>query len=92
MAGVRQVGRGYRNETELIMAEFQAYLGAEESFDAVYIKGVPHLEVVIKGGVNGDVGTVAVAVNAIARGMAAPSGLITMKDLPPVHASQFSIE
>jgi 4-hydroxy-tetrahydrodipicolinate reductase len=83
-AGVKQFGHGYKNGEELITLEFQAYLGAESPHDAVYIKGTPDVEVVIKGGVHGDLATAAMVVNAIPRVITAPPGFISMKDLPLV--------
>jgi len=84
VAGVRQVGRGLKDKEELITLEFEAYLGAPESYDAVYLTGVPNLEVVIKGGTHGDIATAAIVVNAAYRVIEAPAGLVTMKDLPLV--------
>jgi 4-hydroxy-tetrahydrodipicolinate reductase len=86
VAGVKQVGRGIRAGEELITLEFMAYVGAPESYDAVYITGTPDLEVVIKGGTHGDVATAAMLVNAVPTVIAAPPGLLTMKDLPMVTA------
>ena len=84
VAGVRQVGRGFKNKEELITLEFEASLGAPESYDAVYLTGIPNLEVVIKGGTHGDIATAAMVVNAAHRVIEAPPGLVTMKDLPVV--------
>jgi 4-hydroxy-tetrahydrodipicolinate reductase len=83
-AGVKQLGHGFSNGEELITLEFQACLGAESPHDAVYIKGTPDLEVVIKGGVHGDLATAAMVVNAIPKVIAAPPGFVSMKDLPIV--------
>ena len=83
-AGVKQVGRGLKKGQELITLDFQAYLGAKESYDAVYITGTPNMEVVIKGGTHGDIATAAIVVNAAQRVLEAPPGLVTMKDLPIV--------
>jgi len=88
-AGVRQVGKGIRDGEELVTMEFVAYVGAPESYDAVYITGTPDMEVVIKGGTHGDVATAAMLVNAVPRVIAAPPGFITMKDLPIVTARGF---
>lgn len=85
-AGVKQVGHGWRNGKELITLDFQAYIGAEESYDAVYITGIPNMEVIIKGGTHGDTATAAMVVNSIPRVMEASPGLITMKELPVVCA------
>lgn len=83
-AGVKQTGRGLKDGQELITLDFQASLGAKESYDAVYITGTPNMEVVIKGGTHGDIATASMVVNAIRRVLEAPPGLLTMKDLPIV--------
>jgi len=85
-SGVRQVGRGFHTGEELVTLEFEASVGASESYDAVYITGTPNLEVVIKGGTHGDIATAAMVVNSVHRVIDAPSGLVTMKDLPIVSA------
>jgi len=85
-AGVRQVGRGTHAGEELVTLEFEAFVGAPESYDAVYITGTPNLEVVIRGGTHGDIATAAMVVNSVHRVMDAPSGLVTMRDLPMVSA------
>ena len=85
-AGIRQVGRGIRAGEELVTLEFEAFVGAPESYDAVYITGTPNLEVVIRGGTHGDIATAAMVVNSVHRVMDAPSGLVTMRDLPMVSA------
>jgi len=85
-AGVRQVGKGWQNGSEIITLDFQAYIGAKESYDAVYITGTPDLEVVVKGGVHGDLATAAMVINAIPRVISHSSGLVTMKDLPILAA------
>jgi hypothetical protein len=83
--GVEQIAIAKMKGKEIIRMEFQASLGAPESYDAVYITGKPNLEVVVKGGIQGDIATASMAVNAIPRVIQAPAGLLTMKDLPPVH-------
>ena len=85
-SGVRQVGKGIADGHELITLEFEAYVGAAKSYDAVYIDGTPPLEAVIKGGVHGDLATTAMIVNSLPRVIEAPPGLITMKDMAPSHA------
>ena len=86
-AGVRQVSHGIRDGRELVTLEFQAFIGAPDPYDAVYIKGTPDMEVVIKGGTHGDIGTAAIVVNCARRVVEAPAGLVTMKDLPPAICS-----
>jgi 4-hydroxy-tetrahydrodipicolinate reductase len=86
-AGVKQIGRGFCRGKEAITLEFQAYLGAEASYDAVYIKGLPDMEVVIKGGTHGDIATASMVVNSVPRILEASPGLVTMKDIPLVSAT-----
>ncbi len=83
-AGVKQIGRGLIGGREVINLEFQAYIGAPDPYDAVYVTGTPNMEVILKGGMHGDIGTAAVTVNAARRVVEAPPGFVTMKDLPPV--------
>ncbi len=83
-AGVKQIGRGLIEGREVINLEFQAYIGAPDPYDAVYVTGTPNMEVILKGGMHGDIGTAAVTVNAARRVVEAPPGFVTMKDLPPV--------
>jgi len=90
-AGVRQVGRGIKEGEDLITLEFEASVGAAESYDAVHITGTPDIEVVIKGGTHGDIATIAMVVNSVPRVVQSPAGLMTMKDLPIVSATRFSV-
>lgn len=90
-AGVRQVGRGIKEGEDLITLEFEASVGAAESYDAVYITGLPDMEVVIKEGTHGDIATIAMVVNSVPRVVQSPAGLMTMKDLPIVSATRFSV-
>lgn len=80
VAGVHQTifGKG-RIDVSL---DIRMYVGADEPSDRVIIKGVPDVEMVIPGGVHGDLATAAMAVNCIPRLVAAPSGVITMDDIP----------
>lgn len=79
-AGVRQIGCGWRKGNAVITLNFEAAIGTKEAYDAVYIKGNPDLEVIIKGGTHGDIATVAMLVNSIPKVISAPPGLKTMKD------------
>lgn len=83
--GVRQLGLGICDGREFIRMEFVAAIGEPGSTDRVHLCGTPELDSVIRGGVNGDLGTCAIVLNA-ARAIAAESrsGLLTMLDMPPV--------
>jgi 4-hydroxy-tetrahydrodipicolinate reductase len=85
VAGLKQTARAFTSEGEFMALTFLAVLDAEEDGDTINIAGVPNLEVKLKG-TNGDVATVAIAVNAIWRVREAAPGLVTMRDLPLVVA------
>ena len=87
--GLKQVARAYTDEDELgsgngfMTLTFIAALDAENEGDTIEITGKPDLEVKLRG-TNGDLATVAIAVNAIRRVKQAAPGLVTMRDLPIV--------
>jgi 4-hydroxy-tetrahydrodipicolinate reductase len=81
VAGVKQIGRGYKEGRAVIDLELQMYVGAAESFDAVRIEGDPGIDCLIRGGIAGDPATTALTVNLIGSLEHAPPGLVTMKDL-----------
>ena len=81
VAGVHQTidGRGRIN----VRLELRMYVGAEDvAADRVIVKGVPDVEMEIKGGVHGDRATAAMVVNAIPRVIHARPGVLTMDDIP----------
>lgn len=82
--GVCQVGRGYVNGEEKITLVFQAAVGEAASYDEVIIEGSPEICSKIVGGVNGDVATCAITVNATRQILKAQPGLRTMEDIPLV--------
>lgn len=82
--GVRQEGNGYVNGDIKIRLTFQATVGEPESYDEVIIHGTPHIHSKITGGVNGDIATCAITLNAIPQVLRSTPGLKTMVDIPPV--------
>ncbi len=82
--GVCQVGKAYVNGKEKITLIFQAAIKEPESYEEVRIKGTPNITSRIGGGVNGDIATCAITVNAVAQILHAKSGLRTMADIPMV--------
>lgn len=83
-AGVRQVAVGYQEGRAAITLELEAYLGHPAPKDAVTIKGDPSLYSEVKGGINGDVATCAMVVNALPKVVAAAPGLKTMPEIATV--------
>lgn len=82
--GVRQVGNAYVDDLVVINLVFQATVGEPESYDEVIIKGNPNIISRIPGGINGDVATCAIVLNAIPQVLRAKDGLQTMGDIPLV--------
>jgi len=87
VAGLSQKAKGIVKNKEVIVLDFQAYIGAEEEYDVITIQGVPTIKQRIQPCVHGDLGTVATVVNAIPKVIKAPPGLYTMKDLPVPSAA-----
>jgi 4-hydroxy-tetrahydrodipicolinate reductase len=85
-AGIRQSVRGYRDGELAVNLDLQVYVGAEAPRDHILIDADPPVEATISGGIAGEVATAAVFVNALPRLLAAPPGLLTLKDLPLPHA------
>jgi 4-hydroxy-tetrahydrodipicolinate reductase len=81
--GLKQVARGFTEEDEFMTLTFIAALDAGDDGDTIQISGKPDLEVKLHG-TNGDIATVAIAVNAVRRVKEAAPGLVTMRDLPIV--------
>jgi hypothetical protein len=90
VCGITQTGIGYRKGQPAIKLQFEAYLGAPESYDAVEIEGSPSLSMKIGGGIQGDLATASIIVNSIPHVLAASPGLHTMRDLalPSFFASR----
>jgi len=87
VAGLRQKAKGIIKNGEVIILDFQAYMGAEEEYDAITIEGIPNIKQKIQPCVHGDIGTVAMVVNSIPKVIKAPPGLFTIKDLPVPSAA-----
>lgn len=79
--GLRSECRGRAGGATVVHLDFLAHAGVAEEYDEIRIEGEPNLHQKILGGVNGDIGTVAVTLNTIPRAMAAPAGLRTMNEL-----------
>jgi len=84
IAGVHQLGLGYVGAQERIRLDFRACVGEPEPQDTIIIEGEPGLRISIPGGIHGDVATCAILTNAIRSVLAAPPGLHTVLDLPPI--------
>ena len=83
-SGVHQVGRSFIGDKEVVVLNFKAAAGEPESYEQVHIDGEPAIQSKIAGGVNGDIATCAITLNAVRSVLAARAGLKTMGDIPPV--------
>jgi 4-hydroxy-tetrahydrodipicolinate reductase len=90
MAGVRQVAKGWAKgaaagDQPLVELEFQAAIGQADPHDRVQIDGEPPIDMVLRGGVHGDVATSAITLNAVPAVIGAGPGLHTMATVPMVR-------
>jgi 4-hydroxy-tetrahydrodipicolinate reductase len=84
--GLKQTAVGYDEAGEFGLLTFVAALDMPDDGDTIEVTGKPSLTVNLKG-TNGDLATVAIAVNAVRRVVGMRPGLVTMRDLPIVTAA-----
>jgi 4-hydroxy-tetrahydrodipicolinate reductase len=84
VAGVRQVAKGILAGQELIVLDLRIYMGAQNPHDSILIDGIPPVDLVIRGGIQGDKATPAIIANALPKIEYLNPGLRTMLDLPPI--------
>jgi len=84
VAGVRQVAKGILAGQELVVLDLRIYLGAQNPHDSILIDGIPPVDMIIRGGVQGDKATSAIIANTLPKIRRLEPGLRTMLDLPPV--------
>lgn len=85
VAGVRQVVSGRIYSKEVVRLDLQMYVGAPEPRDEIKIDGNPPIHMRVEGGIQGDIATAAMVVNAVPTIMRAAPGLATMVDVGVVH-------
>jgi len=86
VTGVRQTGKAWVKGEEKIRLIFQASVGEPDSYDEIEIFGTPHIRSRIMGGVNGDVATCSIILNACHSITKAMPGLRTMADIPMISS------
>jgi hypothetical protein len=85
-AGIKQTVHAYRKGELAISLDLQVYVGAEAPRDHVLIDGDPPVDATIAGGIDGEGAAAAILLNSVPRVLAAPSGFLSVRDLPLVHA------
>lgn len=83
-SGVHQVARGFVGGREVITLTFRAAVGEPEAYDQIQIEGEPPIQSRISGGVNGDIATCAITLNAVRSVLRMSPGLKTMADISPI--------
>lgn len=76
--GVQQISHGYQNGVCKIEMHFKAAVGEPRSYDKITVKGVPTFTSEIDTGINGDIATCAITINAVKSIVKAAPGLHTM--------------
>ena len=77
--------QGRLHGREVLTLTWQTAVGARETYDAILIDGTPKVDLLIRGGLHGDEAAAALILHAIPRALAAPHGLMTVLELPPLH-------
>lgn len=86
VAGIRQTAEGFDSDGLCaIRLVFAAAIQQEDPHDRIVIQGTPPIDIVIRGGIHGDIATSAIVLNAVDRLRQAPPGLHTMASISPVH-------
>ncbi len=81
IAGVRQTARGWDATGTRVQLEFVAAVGQPDPHDRIRIQAEPPIDLVMRGGVHGDVATTAVTLNVLEPLLAARPGLHTMQTI-----------
>jgi 4-hydroxy-tetrahydrodipicolinate reductase len=90
VVGLQSAAVGRKAGETVVALDFIAFAGASPEYDEVRIEGQPNLRERIEGGVPGDLGTVAMIMNAVPLVMQTQPGLLTMKDVPcPRNTERF---
>jgi 2,4-diaminopentanoate dehydrogenase len=85
VAGLRQIARGWLHGREVLTLTWVTTVGMRDTQDTIQIDATPPVDLVIRGGLHGDLAAAALILHAIPRVLAAPQGLTTVLALPPIH-------
>ncbi len=84
--GVHQTAHVWVDGREVVLLDLYMQKDASDPRDEIIIEGKPPVSVIVRGGIQGDLATAAIVVNAIPVVVAAPPGLVTMAQLPLIAA------
>ena len=85
VAGIHQWAHGIVDGRQRLRLDWRTAVGIEETYDAVQIDGTPPIDMVIRGGIHGDLATATLVMRAVPSVVAARPGLRTVLDLPILH-------
>ncbi len=88
VAGIHQWAHGVIERRPVIELDWRTAVGLQETYDAVHIDGVPPIDMLIRGGIHGDLATESLVSRAIPAIVSARPGLRTVLDLPVPHYRQ----
>ena len=85
VAGIRQCARGWMHGRDVLALTWEQAIGSRKSYDSISIDATPPVDLVIHGGLHGELAAAALILHAIPRVLAAPHGLMNVLALPPIH-------
>ena len=85
VAGLHQIASGQVGDRTVVELDLTMALGGVDDVDKVHLEGTPSLDLVVTGGLPGDLATVAALLNAVPAIVQAAPGLHTVLDLPLPH-------
>jgi 4-hydroxy-tetrahydrodipicolinate reductase len=83
--GLHQVATGQSDGHKVVELDLTMAIGMLDPADRIELFGSPNLELLIPGGLHGDVATASIVVNAIRRVVDSAPGLRVMSELAPPH-------
>jgi 4-hydroxy-tetrahydrodipicolinate reductase len=86
--GLHQISRGFVDSTPFITLDLTMAMGADHPRDRIRIAASPPVDAIIEGGLQGDLATYAIVVNAIGAVLASPPGLLSALHLPALSPSR----
>lgn len=85
VAGIHQWAHGVVERRTVLELDWRTAVGLGASYDAVQIEGTPPIDMLIRGGIHGDLAAATLVTRAVPLVVAARPGLRTVLDLPIVH-------
>lgn len=88
VAGISNLGKGWRGEDLLVELDLTMAVGSENPRDVIEILGEPPVKLQIEGGIPGDQATAAILVNSLHGVVDSPPGLKSVVEVPPARIAR----